>query len=102
MPATGSHLPVIVALRGADPWIPVALSVKGLDEIAKTRHDIETRIVAGASHEMVLGAHETMAFDEKTMLVTAPQRARLFRSAGKLAGAPRQIVRISRPSGSAR
>jgi hypothetical protein len=70
--------PILFIFGGADPWIPVALSVKRLDEIAKTKRDIETHVIAGASHEMVLNAHETMAFDRKTMLATAPDSPAYF------------------------
>jgi len=56
-----------------------------LNEIAKTRHDIETHVVAGASHEMVLRAYEMTAFDKKTMLTTAPNAPAYF---GTLASWP--------------
>jgi hypothetical protein len=70
--------PILFIFGGADPWIPVALSLSQLHEIAKSKRDIETRVIAGASHEMVLNAHETMAFDKKTMLVTAPNAPAYF------------------------
>jgi hypothetical protein len=70
--------PILFVFGGADPWIPVALSVKRVEDIARTRHDIETRVIAGASHEMVLNAHETMAFDKKTLLATAPDAPAYF------------------------
>jgi uncharacterized protein len=70
--------PILFIFGGADPWIPVALSVTRLEKIAKTKRDIETHVIAGASHEMVLNAHETMAFDKKTMLATAPDAPAYF------------------------
>ena len=56
----------------------MALSVTRLEKIAKTKRDIETHVIAGASHEMELNAHETMAFDKKTMLATAPDAPAYF------------------------
>jgi uncharacterized protein len=64
--------PMLFIFGGADPWIPVALSAKRLAEFARTRHDIEVRIIAGANHEMQLGVEEKMAFDKTTMLSAAP------------------------------
>ena len=65
-------VPILFIFGGADPWIPVALSVKRLNRIAATRSDMEIRVIAGANHEMELGTKETMAFDKATMLSAAP------------------------------
>jgi len=70
--------PMLFIFGGADPWIPVALSVKRLNHIAATRNDIEIRAIAGANHEMELGTKETMAFDKATMLSAAPNAPAYF------------------------
>ena len=71
-------VPMLFIFGGADPWIPVALSVKRLDRIAARRRDTEIRVIAGANHEMELGAKETMAFDKTTMLAAAPNAPTYF------------------------
>lgn len=70
--------PMLFIFGGADPWIPVALSVKRLDRIAATRRDTEIRVIAGADHDMALGSKETMAFDKATMLSAAPNAPAYF------------------------
>ena len=71
-------VPMLFIFGSADPWIPVALSVKRLDRIAATRRDTKIRVIAGANHEMELGTKETMAFDKATMLVAAPNAPAYF------------------------
>jgi dienelactone hydrolase len=71
-------VPLLFIYGGADPWIPAAASVARLREIQKTRRDIEIRVIAGASHEMMLNAKETMAFDKKTLLASAPNAPAYF------------------------
>jgi uncharacterized protein len=64
--------PMLFIFGGADPWIPVALSVKRLDQISATKSGMDIRVIAGANHEMELGTKETMAVDKPTMVSAAP------------------------------
>jgi len=70
--------PMLFIFGGADPWIPVALSVKRLEQMAATKHGMDIRVIAGANHEMELGTKETMAFDKPTMISAAPNASAYF------------------------
>lgn len=70
--------PMLFIFGGADPWIPVTLSVERLNRIAAARSGMDVRVIAGADHEMALGTKETMAFDKATMLSAAPNAPAYF------------------------
>jgi uncharacterized protein len=71
-------VPLLFIYGGEDPWVPVAQSIKQLDILSKQHENIRYAVVADASHEMMLLARETMAFDAKTMNENAPQAPGYF------------------------
>jgi len=71
-------VPLLFIYGGEDPWVPVAQSIKQLDILSKQQENIRYAVVADASHEMMLPARETMAFDAKTMNENAPHAPGYF------------------------
>jgi len=73
-----ANVPLLFLYGGADPWVPVAQSVERLKPLSGQRHNIESRIIAGANHEMMFPVTETMQQDAKTDLNDAPQAPAYF------------------------
>ena len=73
-----ANVPLLFLYGGADPWVPVAQSVERLKPLSGQRHNIESRIIAGANHEMMFPVTETMQQDAKTDLNDGPQAPAYF------------------------
>src|SRR5215470_14200928 len=73
---TKTKVPLLFIYGGSDPWIPVAESIERLQKLRAQRQgqDIDSRIIIGASHEMMLPAKETMDTDPNN----APQAPAYF------------------------
>lgn len=71
-------VPLLFIYGSADPWIPVAQSVKRLQVIMKRQPNVRYAVIANANHEMMLPDNEMMAFDEKTLCESAPQASGYF------------------------
>jgi pimeloyl-ACP methyl ester carboxylesterase len=71
-------VPLLFIYGGADPWVPVEQSMKQLESLSKQQKNIRCAVINNASHEMMLLARETMAFDAKTMSENAPQAPGYF------------------------
>jgi dienelactone hydrolase len=71
-----TKVPLLFIYGGSDPWIPVTESIERLEKLRAQRQaqDIEWFTVAGASHEMMLPAKETMESDPNS----APQAPAYF------------------------
>jgi len=79
IPAVRSaRVPLLFIYGGADPWVPVAESVKQLDGLSKQQKNIRFAVLGDANHEMMFQAKETMAFDAKATAENAPQAAAYF------------------------
>lgn len=71
-------VPLLFIYGSADPWIPVAQSVKRLRAIMKRQSNVRYAVIANANHDMMLLGHEMMAFDEKTLYENVPQASGYF------------------------
>jgi alpha-beta hydrolase superfamily lysophospholipase len=71
-------VPLLFLYGGADPWVPVAKSIQRLKELGSQRHNIESGIIANASHEMMFPIKETMQVDNDTNRNDAPQAPAYF------------------------
>lgn len=69
-----AKVPLLFIFGGADPWVPVAQSVQRLEALREERHNIESWVVADASHEMMFPVSETMQADANA----APQAPEYF------------------------
>jgi pimeloyl-ACP methyl ester carboxylesterase len=73
-----AKVPLLFLYGGADPWVPVAQSMQRLKELSSQRPNIESGIIANASHEMMFPVTETMLVDAATNLNDAPQAPAYF------------------------
>jgi uncharacterized protein len=73
-----AHVPLLFLYGGSDPWVPVAQSVERLKELSSQRHDVESWIIANASHEMMFPVSETMQQDATTDFNNAPEAPAYF------------------------
>jgi dipeptidyl aminopeptidase/acylaminoacyl peptidase len=69
-----AKVPLLFIYGGADPWVPVAQSMQRLETLREKRHNIESWVIADASHEMMFPANETMQADANA----APQAPEYF------------------------
>jgi dipeptidyl aminopeptidase/acylaminoacyl peptidase len=65
--------PLLFIYGGADPWVPVAESLKRLESLSREQKNIRFAVLADASHEMMFQPKETMAFNAKAAAENAPQ-----------------------------
>jgi pimeloyl-ACP methyl ester carboxylesterase len=70
--------PTLFVYGGNDPWIPVAITITRLQQLAKTRPNVQYAVIAGADHEMMFVKRETMATDQATLQHSAPQAPAYF------------------------
>jgi dipeptidyl aminopeptidase/acylaminoacyl peptidase len=71
-----TKVPLLFIYGGSDPWVPVAESIERLEKLRAQRpgQAIDCFTIAGASHEMMLPAKETMDTDPNS----APQAPAYF------------------------
>ncbi|WP_266160132.1 alpha/beta hydrolase family protein [Dyella silvatica] len=74
----GTNVPLLFIYGGADPWVPVEDSVRSLQSLMQSRHDIEVHVIADVDHTMTINPHETMSFDKAWMLSQHPESPAYF------------------------
>jgi dipeptidyl aminopeptidase/acylaminoacyl peptidase len=55
--------PALIIYGSVDPWVPVAISTERLAAIAGSHPNLQTVVIAGADHEMMLTASEMEQID---------------------------------------
>ena len=70
--------PVLVLYGQDDPWVPVRLSMDRLDTIAKEHANVQTAVVAGADHTMMLGVDPKDQVNPKVFPKEAPDAPAYF------------------------
>lgn len=73
-----THVPLLFIYGGADPWVPVEDSVRTLQSLMQSRHDIDVHVIADVDHTMTINPHETMSFDKAYMLSQHPESPTYF------------------------
>ncbi|HEX3887798.1 MAG TPA: alpha/beta fold hydrolase [Phenylobacterium sp.] len=71
-------IPTLIIYGAADPWVPVAVSVKALRASAAQHPNITTAVVAGADHEMSLTTSPKDEIDPAGFAKLAPDSAEYF------------------------
>jgi len=73
-----AKVPLLFLYGGADPWVPVAQSMRRLQALSGQLHNIESGIIANANHELMFPMKETMQVDADTNRNDAPQSPTYF------------------------
>jgi len=73
-----ARVPLLFIYGGADPWVPVAQSVRRLEALRGQMHNIESAVIANANHELMFPEKETMQVDADTTRNAAPQAPTYF------------------------
>jgi uncharacterized protein len=73
-----AKVPLLFLYGGADPWVPVALTIERLKVLSAQVHNIESAIIADANHELMFPVKETMQVDASTNRNDAPQSPTYF------------------------
>jgi hypothetical protein len=72
------RVPLLLVFGGADPWIPVATTLRRLKTLTPSHPNIAYAVVAGANHDMAFDPHEAMAADAEALAAAAPQAPAYF------------------------
>jgi pimeloyl-ACP methyl ester carboxylesterase len=70
--------PTLVVYGAADPWVPVRLSVERLAKAAEKHPNVETVVIAGADHAMMLSVDARTQMDPAFFPRQAPQASAYF------------------------
>ena len=70
--------PILMIYGQADPWVPVALSMQRLQSLAANQRNIETAVVDGAGHTMMLGVDPKDQVDPAFFRKEAPNAPQYF------------------------
>ena len=70
--------PTLVVYGAADPWVPVRLSVERLANAAARMPHVETVVIAGADHAMMLSADAKTQMDPASFPRQAPEASAYF------------------------
>lgn len=72
------RIPTLLIYGGADLWTPVETTVERLRALQPSHPLVEYAVIAGASHELMFPAHDTMATDPQTLGTFSPQAPAYF------------------------
>ncbi|HVI07680.1 MAG TPA: alpha/beta fold hydrolase [Candidatus Binatia bacterium] len=70
--------PMLFMYGDSDPWIPVAETLKKLQELSGRQHNFEYAVIPNANHEMMSPIGENMKIDAETIRNDAPQAPSYF------------------------
>jgi dienelactone hydrolase len=73
-----ARVPLLFLYADADPWVPVAESVKRLQSLAVELPNTQYAVIGNANHEMMFPGNESMSTDLETSRKEAPQTATYF------------------------
>jgi uncharacterized protein len=73
-----AKVPVLMIYGGADPWVPVAVSAERLRAEAARLPGVETAVIAGADHEMMLSVPPKTQMDPKALHDLKPEAPAYF------------------------
>jgi uncharacterized protein len=73
-----ARVPVLFLYGGADPWVPVGVSIARLRTLMPTHPQFAWQVIGGVNHTMQREAHEMMAFDDAAMRAQAPDAPEYF------------------------
>lgn len=71
-------VPALLIFGAVDPWIPVATSLRRIDDISRGRANIETVVVPGADHAMMTSASPATQMDPASFPAQAPEAPAYF------------------------
>jgi pimeloyl-ACP methyl ester carboxylesterase len=74
----GSRVPTLVIFGQDDVWIPVAAALQQLQATRKLHPNITTRVISGATHEMMLGVDPKDEIDPASFSKFAPNAPEYF------------------------
>ncbi|NKI70179.1 alpha/beta fold hydrolase [Collimonas pratensis] len=72
------HAPALVIYGAKDPWVPAKLSADILHKNAAQHPNIDTAVIAGADHDMMLSAPLEFQIDPKAFSAQAPDAPEYF------------------------
>ena len=72
------HAPALVIYGAQDPWVPAKLSADILRKNAAQYPNIDTAVIAGADHDMMLSAPLEFQIDPKAFRAQAPDAPEYF------------------------
>lgn len=72
------HAPALVIYGANDPWVPAKLSAEILRKNAAQHPNIDTAVIAGADHDMMLSAPLEFQIDPKAFSAQAPDAPEYF------------------------
>jgi pimeloyl-ACP methyl ester carboxylesterase len=70
--------PTLIIYGAKDPWVPVRISVDLLQEHAEQLPNVQTAVIAGADHDMMLSASPEAQIDPSHLTQFAPEAAAYF------------------------
>lgn len=73
-----TNKPVLVIYGSTDPWVPVSISVERIQDLMRTRRNVELRIIAGADHAMMSSATPLEQVDPERTASQAPEAPEYF------------------------
>ena len=74
----GSRVPTLLVFGQDDVWIPVAAALRQLHATTKLHPNITTRLISGATHEMMLGVDPKNEIDPASFSKFAPNAPEYF------------------------
>jgi dienelactone hydrolase len=74
----GSRVPTLIIFGQEDVWIPVADALHKLESTKALHPNITTRVVSGATHEMMLGVDRKREIDPASFSKFAPNAPAYF------------------------